>query len=56
MIAPEPGTQADPNFRLPKQTTIVYWVDRGMLKGNSHSSEKYDRNTRKTVRICSLSL
>ena len=27
MIAPEPGTKTDPNFRLPKQTTTVYWVD-----------------------------
>ena len=56
MIAPEPGTKADPNFRLPKQTTTVYWVDNDTWKGNSHSSEKYDKNTRKTVRICNLSL
>ena len=27
MIAPKPGTKADPNFRLPKQTATVYWVD-----------------------------
>ena len=27
MIAPEPGTMPDPNFRLPKQTATVYWVD-----------------------------
>ena len=27
MIAPEPGTKADPKFRLPKQTASVYWVD-----------------------------
>ena len=26
MIASEPGSKADPNFRLPKQTTTVYWV------------------------------
>ena len=25
--APEPDTKADPYFRLPKQTTTVYWVD-----------------------------
>ena len=24
MIAPEPGTNADSNFRLPKQTATVY--------------------------------
>ena len=27
MIAPKPGTKADPNFRLPKQTATVYWAD-----------------------------
>ena len=27
MIAPEPGTKADSNFRLPKQTVTVYWVE-----------------------------
>ena len=54
MIAPEPGTEADPNFRLPKQTASVYWVDSDIWKGNSHSKEKYDKNTRKTVRICNL--
>ena len=27
MIAPEPVTKADSNFRLPKQTAAVYWVD-----------------------------
>ena len=28
MIAPEPGTKEDSNFRLQKQTVAVYWVDR----------------------------
>ena len=56
MIAPEPGIKADTNFRLPKQTTTVYWVNSDTRKGNSHSSEKFDKNTRKTVRICNLSL
>ena len=42
MVAPKPGTKADPNIRLPKQT--------------AHSLEKYDKNTRKTVRICDLPL
>ena len=32
MIAPERGTKADPNFRLPKQTTTVYWVDSDIWK------------------------
>ena len=27
MITPEPGTKADTNFRFPKQTATVYWVD-----------------------------
>ena len=27
MITPEPGTKADSNFRLPKQTAAVYMVD-----------------------------
>ena len=26
MIAPKAGTKADLNFRLPKQTTTLYWV------------------------------
>ena len=56
MIAPEPGTKADPNFRLSKQTATVYWVDSDIWKGNSRSYEKYNKNTRKTVRICNLSL
>ena len=56
MIAPEPGTKADPYFRLPKQTTTVYWADSDICESYSHSSEKYDKNTRKTVRICNLLL
>ena len=27
MIAPEPGTKADPNIRLPKQTATVCYGD-----------------------------
>ena len=56
MIAPKPGSQADPNFRLPKQTTTVYWVGRDIWKSNSHSLEKCDKNTRKIVWIYNLSL
>ena len=49
MTAPKPGTRVDPNFRLPKQTATVYWVGSDILNGNSHSYEKYDKNTLKTV-------
>ena len=27
MIRPQPGTKADPDFRLPKQIASMYWVD-----------------------------
>ena len=49
VIAPKLGTKADPNFSLSKQTTNVYWVDSDICKGDSHMSEKYDKNTSKTV-------
>ena len=48
MIAPEPDNKADPNFRLPKQTASMFWVDIDILKGNSHSL----KNTIKILANC----